>query len=333
MEEFMYFWEVFFWEFLDVTLPGLKSLVMDVILPSKAIGAFTIILSGFLGYQLYRSYQARVALVSDYKESRARLYDAITSAHYEKRMEVNKLKETIKNLIDELTKSIQPDEIPDDLQEDLKTLSLRIVLPATATDCYLKGYSCLIEKNYKDASEHFNGSIGRIAAHYASEITDADQKIQRVSAGAKYGLGFAYQKLAQQNQNASKNYKQAIKNYKEATPFLSGHKNAYFNMGYSQYALERHDEAINSFESGSDIETRNVEKLAEVHNHIGLSHKAQNEKIEAIISYQKATKLKPEFADAYYNMGHTYVSLGDIDDAELNINKAAYFYQSNNKGK
>jgi len=326
MEDFMYFWEVFFWDFWEITLPGLKAIVMDVLLPSRAIGAFTIILSGFLGYQLYRSYQARLAMASDYKESRARLYDAITSAHYENRMEVFKLKETVKNLIDELAKSIQPDEIPDNLQDDLKTLSLRILLPVTSTDCYLKGYSCLIEKKYKDASDYFNGAIKRAAAHHGSEV--ADQKIERESAGAYYGLGVAHQKLAQQNQNASKNYGQAITYYEKATSSVSGHKNAYFNMGYSQYALERHDEAINSFESGSDIETRNVEKLAEVHNHIGLSHKAQNEKIEAIISYQKATKLKPEFADAYYNMGHTYVSLGDIDDAELNINKAAFFYQS-----
>lgn len=321
--DFLHFYEVVFWDFF---VPYTKYLVMDVILPNKTLGAITIILSGFLGYLLYRSNQARLEIASDYRASRVRLYEAIANAHKERKKEVYSLKETIKNLMDELAKSIQPDDVPDDIQNDLKTLSLGIVLPKTATECYLKGYSYLIEEKYKDASEHFNGAIKRAAAHHGSEI--ADQNIKRVSAGANYGLGVAHQKLAQQNQNVNSNYHQAITYYKNATSSESDHKNAYFNMGYSQYALDEHEHAIDSFESGSAIETRNVNKLAEVHNHIGLSHKAQNEKIDAIRSYQKATKLSPEYADAYYNMGHTYVSIGDFEDAELNINKAAFFYQS-----
>ena len=54
---------------------------------------------------------------------------------------------------------------------------------------------------------------------------------------------------------------------------------------------------------------------AEAHNAIGLNLEALNRKDDAVYHYQKAVALKPDFADAWSNLGTSLAEMGQTDDA------------------
>jgi len=318
MDEFLTFWKIFFRDFV---VPGINFLVMDVILPNRVIGLITILLSGVLAYGLYYVHKKRKEEALMYKEEKKNWSDAVIGLHEERDKQTDFYKGIIRKFIDELSKHFQPDKFPDDIQDVLKTISIEIVLPKTANDYYLKGYSCLMDEKYETAIDHFDGAIRRAAAHHGLRFTDnkievyKDSQITPETAGAYYGIGFANQKM-----NA---YKSAITYYGEATKCKPDYKTAYLNMGYSLRELDERSEAREAFHNG--IETINVEEAAEVHNNIGLLHAEEKENIEkfkAIESYCKAVKINPKYAKAYINMGDMYVDLGFFDLAEHNYNKA-----------
>tara|TARA_B110000285_G_C14927705_1_gene515854 strand:- start:129 stop:920 length:792 start_codon:yes stop_codon:yes gene_type:complete len=46
------------------------------------------------------------------------------------------------------------------------------------------------------------------------------------------------------------------------------------------------------------------------------------------VSYQNAIKFKPDFAEAYYNLGNVYRDIGKLNDSELNYKKAISLKQN-----
>jgi len=65
---------------------------------------------------------------------------------------------------------------------------------------------------------------------------------------------------------------------------------------------------------------------AQAHFQLGLSYMALGRHREEIAAYEEAVRLKPDFADAYYNLGAAWDLLGDGERAKLNIRRALHWY-------
>jgi tetratricopeptide (TPR) repeat protein len=93
------------------------------------------------------------------------------------------------------------------------------------------------------------------------------------------------------------------------------------------------DEAIASYNKTLAIKP----DYAEAYNNMGNALKDQGKLDEAIEAYNKALAIKPDFAEAYYNMGNALKEQGKLDEAIAPYNKALSFKPDyaeayNNKG-
>jgi protein O-GlcNAc transferase len=95
--------------------------------------------------------------------------------------------------------------------------------------------------------------------------------------------------------------------------------NALFNtQGASNAALKRYDDAIDSYKQALKIKP----DYADAYSNMGNVLKDKGDLNAAIDSYKKAIKLKPDYADAYNNMGISLKDKGDLDAAIESYKKA-----------
>jgi tetratricopeptide (TPR) repeat protein len=100
------------------------------------------------------------------------------------------------------------------------------------------------------------------------------------------------------------------------------------NYGMILNALERHQEALESF----DQALKQKSKFAEAHNNRGAGRDE-----EALESFRKALALKPDYAEAHYNNGSSLRILGRYDEALKSFDRALalrpnYVKAHNNRG-
>ena len=101
-----------------------------------------------------------------------------------------------------------------------------------------------------------------------------------------------------------------------ATQMLESFPNSvilYNIIGSSNAGLMQFDAAINSYKQALKIKP----DYAEVYYNMGIALRDKGDPEAAIDSYKQALKIKPDYAEAYYNMG---ISLNDKGDTESAIN-------------
>ena len=81
--------------------------------------------------------------------------------------------------------------------------------------------------------------------------------------------------------------------------------------GASNAALQRYDAAIDSYNQAIKIKP----DYAEAYNNLGIALKDTGDFNAAIDSYKRAIKIKPDYADAYYNMGNALKGKGEFNAA------------------
>jgi tetratricopeptide (TPR) repeat protein len=82
-------------------------------------------------------------------------------------------------------------------------------------------------------------------------------------------------------------------------------------QGASNTALKRSDAAIDSYKQAIKIKP----DYADAYNNMGNALKNKGDLDAAIDSYRQAIKIKPDYADAYYNMGNTLKDKNELDAA------------------
>lgn len=111
------------------------------------------------------------------------------------------------------------------------------------------------------------------------------------------------------------NLEAAISNYQQAIAIDPKSAKAHWQLAQSlqQLSLSHQQDAL-------DIEPSLIEVSA--HFELGLNYSSQGKSNWAIRAYQRAIRLKPDWADAYCNLGNVLSSVGRIDEAIKNFKKA-----------
>lgn len=118
-----------------------------------------------------------------------------------------------------------------------------------------------------------------------------------------------------------KDYPKALEAYERAVRLDPGFASAFNNLGtlYLRVALEREDpdmlpKAIASF----DQAIRNDPSLASAYHGRASAFKFSGRSGDAILDWQKAIALQPDYMEAYFNLGLTFLERGEKSDA-LNV--------------
>lgn len=105
------------------------------------------------------------------------------------------------------------------------------------------------------------------------------------------------------------------------------------NYGLVLNALNRHQEAIDSFDQAIKLKS----KYAEAHNNRGAALVALGQDEAASESFRRAIAIKPDYVDAHYNLGSSLRALSRSDEALKSFDGALalrphYFKAHNNRG-
>ena len=86
---------------------------------------------------------------------------------------------------------------------------------------------------------------------------------------------------------------------------------AYYNMGYALYYLDKLDEAIWAYKKAISLKP----DYAEAYSNLGMALKKQDKLDEAIDFYKKCMSLRPNYAEVYNNLGVVFQAQGKFDEA------------------
>ena len=113
------------------------------------------------------------------------------------------------------------------------------------------------------------------------------------------------------------NFEQAIIYFKAALTIYPDHKGIINSIGEAYMNLKKQPEAMEWFSKLDISEIRNPDSLY----NLGVVNynKAVYDKAEKY--FKKATEVKPDFADAYYQLGMSYVALNKTKPALDNLKK------------
>ena len=111
-------------------------------------------------------------------------------------------------------------------------------------------------------------------------------------------------------------YNEAIEAFKSTINIKPDYSDAYSNIGNCQLYLKNHTNAIENFKKAIEIN----EKNSFAFNGQGVHTK--NQMItEAIINYRKAITIKPDYFEAYENLGTTLSTIRQFDEAKKLLKK------------
>ena len=98
-------------------------------------------------------------------------------------------------------------------------------------------------------------------------------------------------------------------------------------LGASTAQIGMLDEAIDAYKKSISLKP----DYAEAYSNMGVALQDQGKLDEAIDAYKKSISLKPDYADAYYNMGNALKDQGKLDQAITIYNKALSLKPDNAK--
>jgi tetratricopeptide (TPR) repeat protein len=93
---------------------------------------------------------------------------------------------------------------------------------------------------------------------------------------------------------------------------------SYYNRGTARMAEGQYDRAILCFDKAIAIEP----EFAEAYCNRGTAYYEKGEYDRAILDFNKAIEINPEFADAYYNRAITHYHRQEHDKARRDVQKA-----------
>lgn len=89
-------------------------------------------------------------------------------------------------------------------------------------------------------------------------------------------------------------------------------------LGAVYVGLGRLEQAVASYTRAVQIKPES----AEAHYNLGVTLSSLGKPKEAVASYDKALRIKPDYADAHYNLGNALKNLGKPEEAVSSLNKA-----------
>lgn len=197
----------------------------------------------------------------------------------------------------------------------------------------------VVEKNPDSAEAHLNlgnaywklGRPGMPLKHYLIAI-----KLKPNYAEAYYNLGNvyfvqgeyeqaigAYKKAVQLRPNFAdaynglgnalidaKRYVEAAENYKTAMTINPSHSEAVYNLCVANLYSAKYSQAISSCKKAFEL-TKNPRAV----NNLGNAYFRQGKLDDALLSYEKALNLKPDLAEAHFNVAAIKILQGDRQGA------------------
>jgi tetratricopeptide (TPR) repeat protein len=90
------------------------------------------------------------------------------------------------------------------------------------------------------------------------------------------------------------------------------------NLGIALFKTGNADEAMVHYQKALEINP----DFAEAHNNLGNFLFQKGSVDEAMVHYQKALEINPDYAEAHYNLGYALIQKGSVDEAIAHLQKA-----------
>jgi tetratricopeptide (TPR) repeat protein len=196
-------------------------------------------------------------------------------------------------------------------------------LESLANNALKNGIDRYIAKDYEGAIKEFKRAIGLAQdSSYAPDAADYMAKAY-LQLGDTEGAIKSYQTATQLNPYrddmqiklgnlyyADQRYQEAESAYKEAVRIYPSTNNRYA-LGQVYLSLERYSEAETQFNEIISLEPDRPNG----NFGLGLALNMQQRHEDAIRHFERAIEIRPDFYDAYAEMGYTYADLGEMDEA------------------
>ncbi len=135
---------------------------------------------------------------------------------------------------------------------------------------------------------------------------------------AKFSDSFFLNNLAGATYSQLGQYSQAEVCYRSCVGLSPSDAVSYYNLGTSQLAQHKNDEARRSLETACGLKADYAHAL----NSLGIVQKIQKDFQSAVTSFSSAVKAKPDFYMALVNRGATVAMIGDTDGALRDLEEA-----------
>jgi tetratricopeptide (TPR) repeat protein len=105
-------------------------------------------------------------------------------------------------------------------------------------------------------------------------------------------------------------YESATANLMEYLKTKPEDHEAWYNLGYAYFKLNRYDEVIGAYKKAVEIKP----DMHEAWYNLGNTYFKLKRYDKAIEAYKKAVEIKPDMHEAWYNLGSTYIKLENYDE-------------------
>jgi len=156
------------------------------------------------------------------------------------------------------------------------------------------------------AEAYVNIGASSYALGQYKEAVDAYRQALRVEDGAdtQYSLGLSLNKLNRTDEE--------ILAYRRAIAIKPDHANALERLGAAYFKARRYAEAAQAYE-----QLKTYKPDAKTYNALGESYFELNKPDESLQAFNSAVGYDPEFDKARYNLGRTYVKMGNPEMARV----------------
>lgn len=117
------------------------------------------------------------------------------------------------------------------------------------------------------------------------------------------------------------NLKEAIEEFKQVVNLAIKDQPkilAFYNMGNAYADLGQYEKAIESYSQAIKLNenSSNPQPLSKPHNNLGLAYAASGLLDDALAEFKQAVQLRPDYAEAHYNLGVAHWQMGNKPEVE-----------------
>ncbi|MDJ1472176.1 tetratricopeptide repeat protein [Cytophagaceae bacterium DM2B3-1] len=196
-----------------------------------------------------------------------------------------------------------------------------VIRPKNSLAWFKKGEVLFSRQEFETAIDHYNTAIG-FTSVFPEVYYKKGLALYRLS---RYNEAIqCFDQAIKQNKNYIEAYKGAGDSYQKLTNFkiaFSFYQNA---ITILQPDLKKAQKADNK-----NLVTKLKSQLAEVYHGVGQCHYNTKAYPDAIKAFDKAIEYVPDFSDAYYYRGITFLAQNNLKDAVKNISKALEYFPEN----
>lgn len=156
------------------------------------------------------------------------------------------------------------------------------------------------------AEAYVNIGASSYALGQYKDAVDAYRQALRIedSAGTQYSLGLTFNKLNRTDEE--------ILAYRRAIVLKPDHANALERLGAAYFKQKRYSESAQAYE-----QLKTYKPDAKTYNALGESYFELNKLDDSLQAFNSALGFDPEFEKARYNLGRTYLKLGNSEMARV----------------